>query len=96
MIVAVGLSGPAERPAGSNVAAAGYVRSISTISPGSLSAAYRAMKALEATGEGLGTVSVRAAIAANPPEAPAQAAILSAQGIPAAFAAYGEVIADGA
>lgn len=53
---------------------------ISTISPGSLAAAYHSLRSREAEASGL-------APAADP-------AVLSGQGIPAALAAYGEVLGD--
>lgn len=93
MFAGVGLSAPIDSAGGRGVAAAGYARSISTISPGSLSGAYRAMKALQGADDP-GSVSVRAVIVADPPAASTQTAILSAQGIPAALAAYGEVMDD--
>jgi len=51
------------------------------------------MKALQGADDP-GSVSVRAVIVADPPAASTQTAILSAQGIPAALAAYGEVMDD--
>jgi hypothetical protein len=58
----------------------GHFRQISTISPGSLAAAYQAIRAQEA--------------GIAPPVASAASAILSGLGIPAALAAYGETAGE--
>lgn len=55
----------------------GHFSQISTISPGSLAAAYKAIRAQEAV--------------VAPPVAASDQAILSGVGIPAALAAYGEM-----
>lgn len=87
MIVATGPSAPG----GGTVEAARFSRSISTISPGSLSSAYRAMKTLAETGASSATVVSTPPLTASP--APAGAGVVqSAQGIPGALAAYGEMI----
>jgi hypothetical protein len=76
---------------GATVDSPRFSRSISTISPGSLSSAYRAMKTFGEAGE------AAAGIASMPPPAalgaPAgEGVVQSGQGVPGALAAYDEVI----
>ena len=71
-------AGPHRRDAGEAAERPAHFSMISTISPGSLAAAYHTLRAREAEASGL-------APAAEP-------AVLSGLGIPAALAAYGEVL----
>lgn len=64
-----------------------YFRTISSISHGSLAAAYQAIRAQE-----VGTVETEANDDGVPQTPEGDTAILSGLGIPAALAAYGEVI----
>lgn len=87
----VGLGPSSANSHGGGVETAGYVRSISTISPGSLSSAYRAMRSLEGADA---APAVAMPVPMVPMAADEAAVVRSAQGIPGAFAAYGEVIDD--
>ena len=69
-----------------------FSRSISTISPGSLSSVYRAMKTMEVASAATGVASLPSAPLPTPPSG--EAVVHSAQGVPGALAAYGEVIGD--
>ena len=87
-----GASGPArvlaepEDEAGGMSEAPTYFRALSSISPGSLAAAYQAIRAQEASAA---EIDPAGAAAEEPAREPA---ILSGVGIPGALRAYGEVM----